>query len=154
MAKKLYRSTSDAMLGGVCGGLGEYFDIDSNLVRLVFIILAAPGGLGVFTYLALWLIVPEADSDERSSLGDRIRDGTDEIVDRARKIGDTFRAESRTSPTAAALVGIALVLVGIGFLLRNLGVAWLRWISIGTLWPALIILVGVAFLWRWMRRGA
>jgi phage shock protein C len=46
------------MLGGVCGGLGEFFGIDPTLVRLFFVLLALLGGHGVLIYLILWLIVP------------------------------------------------------------------------------------------------
>lgn len=58
--KRLYRSKTDRKLAGVCGGLGEYLGVDSTVVRVVFVILALPGGLpGVLPYLVLWLIMPE-----------------------------------------------------------------------------------------------
>jgi phage shock protein C len=57
--KKLYRSRTDRMLGGVCGGLAEYFGVDVTLVRIAFIILSVIGGTGVPIYLAMWLIVPK-----------------------------------------------------------------------------------------------
>jgi phage shock protein C len=57
--KKLRRSVDDRMLGGVCGGLGEFFGIDPVWFRLLFVILALPGGLpGILPYLILWLVVP------------------------------------------------------------------------------------------------
>ena len=59
--KKLYRSRENRMLGGVCGGLGEYFDIDPTLVRLLFILgafLGIPGAL-VLIYLVMLIIVPQ-----------------------------------------------------------------------------------------------
>lgn len=55
--KKLYRSGNDRILGGVCGGLGEYFNVDPTLIRLVFVLLAFNGG-GILLYLVAWLIVP------------------------------------------------------------------------------------------------
>lgn len=59
--KRLYRSRTDRMIGGVCGGIAAYFNIDSTLVRLIFVFLALPGFLpGVFPYLIMWLVVPEA----------------------------------------------------------------------------------------------
>ncbi len=61
MANKLLRSKTDQMLGGVCGGLGDYFRVDSNLVRLLFIIFGAIDGIGVLAYLAMWVIVPAED---------------------------------------------------------------------------------------------
>ena len=58
--KKLYRSTSDRKIAGVCGGLAEYFGIDSVIVRLIFFVLLLPGGApGFLPYLLLWIIVPE-----------------------------------------------------------------------------------------------
>ncbi|MFH0972081.1 MAG: PspC domain-containing protein [Candidatus Micrarchaeota archaeon] len=56
--KRLYRSRIDRILGGVCGGLGAYFNIDPVLVRLIFVLLALAGGTGIILYLVAWLIVP------------------------------------------------------------------------------------------------
>ena len=58
MQRKLYRSRNDSRIAGICGGLGEYLDIDPTLVRLVFVLLALTGGHGVLLYIILWLIVP------------------------------------------------------------------------------------------------
>ena len=57
--KKLYRSRTERMLGGVCGGLGEYFNIDPTLVRLAFVAATLLGGPGVVAYIILWIITPE-----------------------------------------------------------------------------------------------
>ncbi len=57
--RRLYRSREDYWIAGVCGGLGKYFEVDSNLVRLAFVLLAAWNGLGVLLYLVTVLIVPE-----------------------------------------------------------------------------------------------
>jgi phage shock protein C len=59
--KKLYRSRENRMLGGVCGGLGEYFDIDPTLVRLLFVFgafLGIPGALALI-YLVMLIMVPQ-----------------------------------------------------------------------------------------------
>ena len=58
---KLYRSRENRMLGGVCGGLGEYFDIDPTLVRLLFVFgafLGIPGAL-MMIYLVMLILVPQ-----------------------------------------------------------------------------------------------
>ena len=57
--RKLYRSRSNRKLAGVCGGLAEYFTIDTTLVRVLFVVLAVMGGPGVLAYLLLWILVPE-----------------------------------------------------------------------------------------------
>ena len=59
--KKLYRSRENRMLGGICGGLGEYFDIDPTLVRVLFVFgafLGIPGAL-VLIYLVMLIMVPQ-----------------------------------------------------------------------------------------------
>jgi phage shock protein PspC (stress-responsive transcriptional regulator) len=57
--KKLYRSRSDRILGGVCGGLAQYLGVDSNLLRFLILISVFINGLGVIFYLAALVIVPE-----------------------------------------------------------------------------------------------
>lgn len=56
--KKLYRSRKDSVLGGVCGGLAEYFGIDSIIMRLLFLILLF-SGFGVIIYIIAWIFVPQ-----------------------------------------------------------------------------------------------
>jgi phage shock protein C len=58
MARRLYRSKTERMLGGVCGGIADLFDIDPTLVRLVFVLATLWGGLGLIIYLILWWIAP------------------------------------------------------------------------------------------------
>ena len=58
--KKLYRSTDNRMIAGVCGGLAEYFGIDPVIVRIIAVALLLPGGLpGFLPYVILWIIVPK-----------------------------------------------------------------------------------------------
>jgi phage shock protein C len=61
MSRRLYRSQTEKMLAGVCGGLGEVLDIDPTLVRLVFVLLALLGGHGILLYLILWMLMPRKD---------------------------------------------------------------------------------------------
>ncbi|PSH01328.1 MAG: hypothetical protein BRC27_02465 [Nanohaloarchaea archaeon SW_10_44_10] len=55
---RLYRSESDKMLGGVCGGIAEVYDVDPTLVRLLTLFIALTTGAGVLVYLVAWLIMP------------------------------------------------------------------------------------------------
>ena len=56
--KRFYLSSKDKKLGGVCGGIAEYFDIDPLLVRIVFLVAVLELGMGLFAYLALWILAP------------------------------------------------------------------------------------------------
>ena len=57
--KKLYRSRENAMLAGVCGGIGEFFDIDPTIVRLAWVILGVCGGVGLWAYIIAAVIIPQ-----------------------------------------------------------------------------------------------
>ena len=64
--KKLYLSDTDRKIGGVCGGLGEYFEKDSNLFRILFILITLLffvfriiGCFGIIGYIVMWLIIPK-----------------------------------------------------------------------------------------------
>ena len=59
--RRLYRSRDERLVGGVCGGLAEYFGIDPLIVRIVTVGLIFAGGAGFLAYLAAWLLVPDAD---------------------------------------------------------------------------------------------
>ncbi len=58
MSKRLYRSSQDKQLGGVCGGLAGYLEIDPSVVRIASIILFFVAGTGFLAYLVAWLIIP------------------------------------------------------------------------------------------------
>jgi len=58
--KRLYRSTTDRKIAGVCAGIAEYFNIDPTIVRVIGVLLLLPGGLpGLIPYLILWVVIPE-----------------------------------------------------------------------------------------------
>ena len=57
--KKLYRSNTNKMVAGVCGGIGEYFEIDPTLVRLGFVALSFLAGGGLFVYILAAIIIPK-----------------------------------------------------------------------------------------------
>ncbi|HLF28050.1 MAG TPA: PspC domain-containing protein [Anaerolineae bacterium] len=61
MPKRLTRSKTDRRLAGVCGGLGEYFDVDPTLIRLVFVLALVFAGTGPLLYLILWVVLPEGN---------------------------------------------------------------------------------------------
>lgn len=56
--KKLYRSRSERMVGGVCGGLAEYTGIDTAIWRVIMLLVALPGGISILLYLIMWIVIP------------------------------------------------------------------------------------------------
>ena len=57
--KRLFRSRKDRILGGVCGGMGNYFNLDPVLVRVLWVVLLFAAGVGFLAYILAWIIVPE-----------------------------------------------------------------------------------------------
>ncbi len=62
-SRTLYRNPDDSIIGGICGGMGSYLDIDPVWIRVIFIVFAIFAGVGFFVYLALWIALPKADPE-------------------------------------------------------------------------------------------
>lgn len=147
MSSKLYRSRTDKMLGGVCGGLGAYLGIDSTLVRIFFVLLALPGaGIGFALYIILWLILPYAGEGTMGSSG-TVMTGSGEMAGRAQAMGEDLR-NITPNPQAAVIIGVALIIIGGFYLVQQLGLPFLAWLRPELMWPALLIIAGVALIWR------
>ncbi|MGM9946941.1 PspC domain-containing protein [Floccifex sp.] len=59
MNRKLYKSSQNRMLAGVCGGIGEYFNIDPTLIRLAWIVFILAGGSGILAYILAAIVIPD-----------------------------------------------------------------------------------------------
>ncbi|KOF55642.1 phage-shock protein [Clostridium sp. DMHC 10] len=59
MTKKLYLSNDDKKICGVCGGIAEYFDVDSTIVRVLWILFIMAGGSGIIGYIICALVIPK-----------------------------------------------------------------------------------------------
>ena len=104
--KRLYRSNSDKMLGGVCGGIGVYLGIDATFVRIFFVVLTLAEGIGLWVYLLLWLLLPAEGHSGASSP----TNGAEELASRAREMGDELRdAVSQPNPKSTMFIGVALL---------------------------------------------
>jgi phage shock protein C len=139
MERRLYRSKTDRMLGGVCGGLGEYLGVDSTILRILFFILVFGGGSGFWIYLLLWVLIPKEGEERSRDFRTRMRD-----------VGDDFTtAVSQPHPQAGLILGGGLIILGFFWLIEQLNISWLWWWNFDVLWPVLLIIVGVVFLYRW-----
>jgi phage shock protein C len=88
--RRLTRSREDRLLGGVAGGVAAFLGIDSTLVRIGFVLLAVFGGSGIVIYLAMWLLVPPADDNQRP-VNASLRAGVGEIRDAAENLANNVR---------------------------------------------------------------
>jgi len=90
--KRLYRSLTNRMIGGVCGGIAEYFGIDPTIVRILFVVAVFAGGSGLLAYIIAWIVIPES-----------------------KKESGEVPTQSKT-PVAGIIIGAALVLIGLAML--------------------------------------
>jgi phage shock protein C len=153
MDNRLTRSRSDAMIAGVCSGLGKYLGIEATLVRLFFVLLSlTSSGIGLLLYILLWIVLPLEDQPRDTSFGETVHTGSLEIADQARAMGDELRHLVRSpNPRAGLIVGLALIVLGLVFLLENLNLPWLNWVDTDVIWPILLIMGGGALLIRHFR---
>ena len=143
MSKKLFRSRSDRMLGGVCGGLSVYLDIDPALVRIFFVILAASSSLGVPLYLILWLILSsEDDTAEFNFTGQAF---SERVKDMGVEIGHAAR---QPSTNAYRYIGVGLIVMGLLLALEKLHLPWASWLNGDVFFAVLLVGGGVLLLVR------
>jgi phage shock protein PspC (stress-responsive transcriptional regulator) len=125
--RKLYRSQENRMIGGVCGGIAEYFNIDPNLMRLLFVVLTFLGGSGVLIYIVSLIIIPN-NPDQ--------------------KIPETRQSVIRDKPL---FWGSLLIVIGLFLLFRQFGLFYyfhfwqIPWQSV---WAVLLIIIGAVLLFN------
>jgi phage shock protein C len=137
---KLFRSRTDRVIAGVCGGLGKYFDVEPVVVRLIFLfLLFFSNGLGFFLYLALVLLIPkEPERPEASSQPEQESAGTPPVP----VPGSVLKRKLAQHNIFA----IVVIIIGFIFLLHQIfPQSWIKW---QLFWPALLILFGVYMLLR------
>jgi phage shock protein PspC (stress-responsive transcriptional regulator) len=121
MNKKLYRSRKNRTIGGVAAGLGEYFDIDATLVRIIFVISLFLGGTGIIAYILLWIIVPEEPFPGFASkqTPESPSEGTSADPENADLYEEYARRHEERKKKRLLFLGIGLILVGLFFLADN-----------------------------------
>ncbi len=137
MNKKLYRSRKDKMIGGVAGGLGDYFEVDPTLVRILFVVATILGGSGVLAYIILWIVIPEEQFSQNPSMS---TDSTDQ------KPGENQNANQQPryqyEHPRRNLGGIILIAIGILFLGHN----FIPSFHFEDFWPLILIIIGISLL--------
>ena len=142
MSGRLERSRTNRVIGGVCGGLAEYLDIDATFVRVVMVVLGT-FGIGVLIYFVLLVLMPnpgEATPFARPSTGETAA-AAEPAFSRAtpsRVVAPMELDRRRNS------LGLLLVAVGVIFMLGNVGA--FRFIDWHVIWPLVLIALGVFFI--------
>lgn len=143
MVKKLYRSNHDKMIAGVCGGLAEYFEIDSTLIRLLFLALLIFGGGGILIYLIMWIVVPKKPYIIDDTKDSRNSGSYNETVNyESAKKEHPIEVESPQKYNKNTIVGIIIIVIGVLLLFENFNLLF----GFSKLWPILLIIFGAYLL--------
>lgn len=160
MNRRLYRSRTDTVLGGVAAGVAEYLDVDPAIVRIIWAILAiATGGIFVLVYIVMWVVVPEAPRGAgmpppgaaTSAPPGASEAGTGAAA--AATDSQWVQPDTRQRGSArrgSTIFGLLLIGIGLYFLARN----WLPQVEFDRFWPLVLILLGALLLLSALRRPA
>jgi phage shock protein C len=150
MTDRLYRSSSDRLVGGVCSGLGIYFRISPVLVRVFFIALTILGGIGALLYLMLWISVPsDLQAGERTDLivaANAVEIGQS-VQEMARDGQGAMSGRSTIHRQRTIWLAVALIVVGGAWLV---GTAF--HINLMGMWPLALIALGMGLAAHALRR--
>jgi len=130
--KRLYRSSSDRVIGGVASGLAGYFKLDPLLVRLLFVIFTLVGGGAVLIYIILWIVTPE-----ESQANHQPKNSTSMESNETPK-----KPNPETRQKGNLIGGLVLITLGAIFLVAQ----FIPRIDFGDLWPLILIVIGIALL--------
>lgn len=141
--KRLTRSSTNKVIAGVCGGLGEYLGVDPTIVRIVFAAMLFGGGFGVGLYIVLWLVMPEGETDTRP-VEERMRGAGEQMKTTAEKAFASTASGGRAD--GRLIFGAILIAIGI-ISIVNIYSPWtiFRW---DTMWPLVIVIAGFALIFK------
>lgn len=139
MSKKLYRSTTQKVFSGVCGGVAEYFSVDVTLVRLIWAVAAIPSfGTAIIVYILAAIIVPVSPYNDTWNVqegdGEKVFSGFDNMN------------SSEGKNSILLIIGLILVVMGALSIFKSLfPIGWNLIRSV--FWPAVLIVVGGAIIY-------
>ena len=157
---RLYRSTTDRVFGGVCGGLAANLRVDPLIVRILFMLFAMANGTGLAVYVLLWLLIPSEasagasggpggsptltrSSSQEPSSG-KTRPLSPEAHTPSAQVPAPPQATGPSDEQWMVVLGGGLVIVGTLLFLDSVGLLW--WFRLGTLWPLVLVGAGVVLL--------
>lgn len=142
MAKtNLYRSQKDTVVAGVCGGLGDYLNVDPILFRVLFVLAFLIGGSGLLVYIILWIVIP---SDNYIINETNLNDNTmnDEMNNTEQQSNSSENQKKPQKNDGNLWGGLILITLGGIFLIDR----FVPRIDFGDLWPLILIVVGIILI--------
>lgn len=139
---RLHRSQTDSMIAGLCGGLGEYLNVDPILFRVLFALAFILGGSGLLVYIILWIVIPEGPplKIKTDNLNEEHMNDTNNQTDSGMNTGDDPKKPQKNDGNLWG--GLILITLGGIFLIDR----FVPRIDFGDLWPLILIVVGIILI--------
>ncbi|AKM82518.1 TPA: PspC domain-containing protein [Candidatus Berkelbacteria bacterium] len=154
MTKELVRPKKGRVLFGVAQGLGEYFEIDPVIVRIIFIILTIWGGIGVILYILGIFLIPDENGDEIEKEAKDLKKDKEKIKDKfqanTRSVAEEVKYKSNNyanqydheKKSGSIIFGLIVLVFGLMLLFNNI----FPWFSWGRFWPLILITIGLIII--------
>lgn len=131
---RFYRDSKNKVLGGVCSGLANYFNLDVALLRVLFVVALLFASFGFWLYIILWVVIPVDGQQTETEL-------------RSEPVSEVVPAAATKSTSLIA--GIAVMLIGVIFLINNfIPISW-----VWKLWPLILVAIGVVMIVNASKKG-
>ncbi|EHQ25290.1 PspC domain-containing protein [Mucilaginibacter paludis] len=140
MENKLYRDEHRKVIGGVCAGLANYFNVDVSLVRVVFVLALLLKGGGFLIYFILWAVIPARP----------FYTVDDQFFTPPLKQPEPFVPAKKTISTGSLIGGIVLIMLGGYLLLEEYDI--IPDLDFDKFWPVVLIVIGLVLMFGFWRR--
>lgn len=134
--KIIERNPMNKVVGGVCSGLADYFNLDVALIRVAFVIALLFASFGFWLYIILWIVLPEKKINF-------------DFQSQQPSESETQTVDEDNKKTTSVIAGVSVVLIGVVFLINNfVPISW-----IWKLWPLILIAIGIVMISKTVRKG-
>lgn len=138
---KLRRNPINKVIGGVCSGLADYFNMDVTIMRLLFVIAFIFASFGFWFYIILWIVLPigqrTIDNGQQSTVDSQSQRTESQEADEV-----TGNGQSRQLKMKSIITGTVVILIGLLFLVNNfIPITW-----VWKLWPLILVVIGVVMI--------
>lgn len=142
MERKLLKSKHNKVLFGVCGGVGEYFEIDPVIIRILWVLISLAYGFGIFAYIIAAIVIPERKYDQWGGYNTQGGgEGTGPIKDNSSE----WKEPAKFDPEKSRLViGVGLIVLGVLFFAKTL----FHWFHISYFWPVIFVAIGILIIYK------
>jgi phage shock protein PspC (stress-responsive transcriptional regulator) len=143
MEKRLYRSRKWRVIGGVAGGLAEYFGLDPILMRVIFVIITLISGIGILLYIILWIVMPEVPFEIAYKVNTNGDNQNPEVSN-----VNFASVQTKSDGKGRIVIGSVLIIIGALFFLERLIPSF----DFEDFIPAVLIIIGLALIWNSVRK--